>query len=159
MVSDESEQHPGQGTYWGKYGREIRGGAWEDNAGLQDRYLSGTRYTAGSYYDNPKWSSVSGYPYWAGIEWVTFTGTLLPYHRSIAANGMESNAAYGGGYVDDFGDTTEFDIGGAVQVNGTPVTLQYIDFVKVQSAAQGFGPQTGEVSTELTVPLDLSLAQ
>jgi hypothetical protein len=158
-VTDESDKHPGQGKFWVDYGKDIRGGKWEDNAGMQDHYLTGRRYTSGSYYDSPKWSSTIGYPYWAGIEWVTFTGTLLPYHHTINANGFEANPGYGGGYVDDLGDVREFDIGSAVQVNGTPVNLAYIDFVKVQCAVQGFGPQTGELSTELSVPLDLSLAK
>jgi hypothetical protein len=70
---------------------------------------------------------------------------------------VKRNPDYGGGYVDDLSDAAEFDINNAVQMGGTPVQLNYIDFVKVQCAAQGFGPQTGEVSTELTVPLDLSL--
>jgi hypothetical protein len=87
----------------------------------------------------------------------------LPYHFTIQVNGFERNTDYGGGYVDDLdadsAGASEFDIAKAVQVNGTPVTLQYIDFVKVQSAAQGWGPQTGEMSTELSAPLDLSLAK
>jgi hypothetical protein len=159
IVSDESDKHPGEGNYWVSSGKAMRGGKWEDNAGLNNRYLSGNRYTSGSYYDSPKWSSTLGYPYWAGTAWVTLTGVLLPYRHTISATGYEANGpTFGGGYVDDVGEVTDFDISNAVQVNGTPVNLAYIDFVKVQTGLQGYGPQMGEMSTELSVPYDLSLA-
>jgi hypothetical protein len=159
-ITDESDKHPDKGKFWVNYGKTMGGGRWEDNGGYSDRYLSGRRYTAGSYYDTPgKWSSTAGYPYWAGVAWVTFTGTLLPYHYDINDNGFEKNPDYGGGYVDDLSSAVEFDINNAIQMDGTPVHLKYVDFVKVQCAAQGFGPQTGEVSTELTVPYDVSLVR
>ena len=64
---------------------------------------------------------------------------------------------YSSGYVDIHRCDT-FNIADAVQADGTPANLSYIDFVKVQSAC--FEPVRGEdpdLSTELAAPEDASL--
>jgi hypothetical protein len=62
---------------------------------------------------------------------------------------------YAAGYVDIYKCDT-FNIADAVQADGTPADLAYIDFVKVQSAC--FEPWRGkDLSTELAAPEDASM--
>jgi hypothetical protein len=89
----------------------------------------------------------NGYPYHitgpAGT-WVLFTGTLLSHEDPQSLSG----------YVDT--STTTFDIAGAVDEKGDPVTLQYIDFVRVQTGFnKNEGGGLGENSTEAGIPRDL----
>jgi hypothetical protein len=59
------------------------------------------------------------------------------------------------GYVDSSPEW--FNIADAVQADGTPVDLAYIDFVKVQSAFNMTNEGGGGISTEMTEPADLSM--
>lgn len=70
---------------------------------------------------------------------MTFVGTGLPgpYSQSWS------------GYVDVV-DTPLFSLGDAIQVDGSPVDLSYIDFVKVQTSLNVWAGIFGEISTELT---------
>ena len=52
---------------------------------------------------------------------------------------------------------TLFDIGNAVNADGTPANLQYIDFVKVQTAINHATALLGEVSTEVLAMADETL--
>jgi hypothetical protein len=101
--------------------------SWVDNRGK-----SGTHYSA-------------NFPLSVKGASVTFVLSHLEY----------DDLAYTTGYVDiDKCDT--FNIADAVQADGSPIDLSYIDFVKVQSAC--FNPYKGEdLSTELSAPEDASL--
>jgi hypothetical protein len=76
---------------------------------------------------------------------MTFVGTGLPgpYSQSWS------------GYVDVV-DTPLFSLSNAIQVDGTPVNLSYIDFVKVQTSLNVWADVFGEISTEiLDLPEDV----
>jgi hypothetical protein len=77
-------------------------------------------------------------------DYVTFTGTLLPMRTNQTKDPIA-------GYVDTYG-TLYFKISDAIQTDGSPVTLQYIDFVKVQSGVNAMAGVFGEVSTETGIP-------
>jgi hypothetical protein len=68
---------------------------------------------------------------------MTFVGTGLP--------GSYGEVYYG--YVDSYG--SQFSIGDAIQVDGTPIFLSYIDFVKVQTGLNQHSSTFGEISTEI----------
>jgi hypothetical protein len=77
---------------------------------------------------------------------MTFVGTGLPGHYSDPYIG----------YVDAYGDQ-RYNISDAIQVDGTPVDLSYVDFVKVQTSLNIWAYIFGEISTEIyTPPQDLS---
>jgi hypothetical protein len=61
------------------------------------------------------------------------------------------------GYVDTV-STSKFDISDAMQADGTPATLQYIDFVKIQCAILEEAGIFGEISTEVVAaPSDINM--
>ena len=126
----------------------VTGGAWTDNLGESGRYHTGS---------SPAWDSLDGYPYWVTGDSITFTGTLLPGNRGKSRGGQDTHLAYGEGYVDNLPGKQDFKISDAIQADGSPVHLEYIDFVKVQTAAKDWYETWGEVSTETGVPLDRSL--
>ena len=45
----------------------------------------------------------------------------------------------------------------AIQQDGSPANLKYIDFVKVHTAQMGQGAAVGEISTESSAAMDLRL--
>jgi hypothetical protein len=85
-----------------------------------------------------------GFPYLDRLDYVTITGTQL------------RAAAGGWGYVDILGNE-RFRISDAVQADGSPANLDYIDFVKVQNAVYEMAGAFGEISCETGVPFDLSI--
>ena len=90
----------------------------------------------------------------------TLTGTLLPPTFYIE-DGLEKNKEFAWGYVDNLSSNptrpyNEFWIEDAIQVDGSPVNLQYIDFVKVHTAVIGKGNAVGELSTEPGCPTDIN---
>jgi len=68
---------------------------------------------------------------------------------------------FGYGYVDNFGNgsrpNNEFRIEDAMQMDGSPVNLKYIDFVKVHTAMNAAAGNLGEISCEAGAPLDMNL--
>jgi hypothetical protein len=102
-------------------------GSWVDNRGK-----SGTHYSA-------------NFPFSVKGASVTFALSYLEY----------DDLDYSVGYVDIYKCDT-FNIADAVQADGTPINLTYVDFVKVQSAC--FNPYKGkDLSTELAAPEDASM--
>ena len=100
------------------------------------------------------------YPMFISEDYYTLTGTCL---RSTAgmSGSLEVSDCYDWGYVDNISSTdarpsAQFWIEDAIQVNGTSVNLQYIDFVKVHTATIGQGAKVGEISTEPCLPIDLN---
>jgi hypothetical protein len=109
-----------------------KGPVWIDNQGNTGGFPSR------NYYGEPQ-----GYPYHAGGDYVTFTGTRLP--NTLDFGGLITNPQLAWGYVDNDGP---YKIENAIQADGTPITLKYIDFVKVHTGQNAYAGILGEISTE-----------
>ena len=100
----------------------------------------------------------SYYPAWIEADSYTLRGTLLK-SRSYDSSGNGSkwvNPAFEWGYadnastIDNLNRENLFEISNAIDEQGNAVKLEYIDFIKVQSAIQQQCGWIGEVSTEVT---------
>lgn len=98
------------------------------------------------------------YPAWIEADSYTLRGTLLK-SRSYDSSGNGSkwvNPAFEWGYadnastIDNLNRENHFEISNAIDEQGNAVKLEYIDFIKVQSAIQQQCGRIGEVSTEVT---------
>ena len=93
------------------------------------------------------------YPRWLADSSYTLSGSLLPSNISgITLYTLDY------GYADNAVNGTRanyIDLDWAVDVNGTPVQLSQIDFVKVQTGVSQDGGMMGETSTEVTGARDL----
>lgn len=104
------------------------------------------------------------YPAWIKQDSYTLRGSMLKPNTEIdASTGNQVNRAYAWGYADNMGDDvrkqegadegtavkTYFKISNAVNADGSPANLRYIDFVKVQTAINHVAGALGEVSTEV----------
>lgn len=106
------------------------------------------------------------FPVWIAGESYTLSGTLLPDKSGTLPSGRFTTGDYGWGYADNWGDDMVesprqknfFRISDAVNSEGEPAGLQYIDFVKVQTGVniQG-GAGVGELSTEVSAFRDENL--
>ena len=120
---------------------------WTDNRGG-----SGTVDYLSSFHNQPSY-----YPTWITADSYTLRGTRLEarnYDKS--GNGsMWVQPAYNWGYADNASTkdcedaVNSFDIANAIDAMGQSVELDYIDFVKVQSAVQAKSGWLGELSTEV----------
>ena len=120
---------------------------WSDNRGN-----SGTVDYLASFHNQPYY-----YPTWITESSYTLRGTRLEarnYDRS--GNGsMWILPAYGWGYADNASTVdcengiNSLDIANAIDQLGNPIVLDYVDFVKVQSAVQSKSGWLGEMSTEV----------
>ena len=98
------------------------------------------------------------FPAWVEEQEYTLTGTLLPDNAEWnEAKGEWDLLPLGWGYADNFSsiDCVErglnlFRIANARTADGESVNLQYIDFVKVQSAVNAVHAPIGETSTEVS---------
>ena len=111
------------------------------------------------------------YPQWVAATSYTLCGTLLDAkNHQDPASGLWDNRPYGWGYADNGGEdllcrndddgsgqTNGFKISHAMLPDGTPVELQYIDFVKVQCGVLAQSGWLGEISTEVCSFEDLSI--
>lgn len=144
----------GKGTtiqeYEVTYYRPISPGmpvGWSDNRGG-----SGTVDYLSSFHNQPWY-----YPTWVTEDSYTLRGTRLePRNYDRSGNGsMWVLPAYDWGYVDnaspsDCADAiNSLDIANAIDILGRPIKLEYIDFVKIQSAVQSKSGWVGELSTEV----------
>ena len=108
------------------------------------------------------------YPAWIAEDSYTLTGTCLEA-RNYDKSGNGSywvQPAYDWGYVDNFSavdyladDKTLnlFDFANAIDEQGTTVELEYVDFVKVQTACNTKSGWLGEQSTEVFDFIDYGL--
>lgn len=120
---------------------------WTDNKGG-----SGTIDYLASFHNQPSY-----YPTWITADSYTLRGTRLEarnYDKS--GNGaMWVQPAYDWGYADNASErdcadaVNSLDIDNAIDILGNPVELEYVDFVKVQSAVQSKSGWLGELSTEV----------
>ena len=129
---------------------------WTDNLGNSGEVDYLKQFHRQDYY----------YPLWIEEDSYTLTGTCLGA-RNYDASGNGSywvNAEYDWGYADNFStldrvdndDNTNagamancFKISDAIDAEGKPKHLRYIDFVKVQCAVNAKSGWLGEVSTEV----------
>ena len=116
------------------------------------------------------------YPLWIKEDSYTLTGTCLkPRNYDISGKGVYwVNEEYDWGYVDNFSPTDRltdsdnanaaananyFKISNAIDENGNPIKLDYIDFIKVQVGVNTKSGWLGEVSTEVFGFFDYSMIQ
>lgn len=114
-------------------------------------------------------SQSSIYPAWITGDTYTVYGVRLEARNGInPSSGQWVNAAYPWGYADNMGSDVldgqvsagegrrnGFSISNAILPDGTPVKLDFIDFVKVQTGAVGSSGILGEISTEVINIVDL----
>ena len=131
---------------------------WIDSEGIEGEidYLA-------AYHKQPSY-----YPTWIGKDSYTLTGTRLEA-RNYDKSGMGMmwvQPSYGWGYADNFSaeDYVEddktlnlFDIANAIDAEGKTAVLDYIDFVKVQTACNAKSGWLGEQSTEVFDFIDYGL--
>lgn len=130
---------------------------WADNLGQTGKI----DYVA-TFHNQPYY-----YPQWMEASTYTLYGTRLPDNNVYdEAKGYWSNNPFEWGYADNLGTDnieaprgqwTGFRISNAVYPDGTPASLEYIDFVKVQTGIQTKSGHLGEGSTEVTGFRDTSL--
>ena len=98
----------------------------------------------------------SGYfPWFMKEKYFILTGTCLG--NQFTTGGIETNPGFDWGYVDNVNKIPGFRIENAIQQDGSPANLKYIDFVKVHTGQMGQGAAVGEVSTESSAAMDLRL--
>jgi hypothetical protein len=101
------------------------------------------------------------FPMFISDDHYTLTGTCLASTAGTSGE-LEVSACYDWGYVDGINNSadrpvnSQFRIEDAIQADGSPAVLKYIDFVKVHTATTGKGAAVGEVSTEAFLPVDLN---
>lgn len=103
------------------------------------------------------------FPLWIESP-LTFAGTLLPdnaYNRGTGGQQYWVRNSLRYGYVDNVVNTDSagcsFDIDWAVDAGRNPVSLDFIDFVRVYTGVSQMCGWTGETSTEVTGAEDLHL--
>ena len=129
---------------------------WTDNLGNSGEIDYLAQFHRQDYY----------YPLWIEADSYTLTGTCLKA-RNYDASGNGSywvNVEYDWGYADNFSDidrlskdentnadpnANHFKISHAIDMDGQPIHLKYIDFVKVQVGVNSKSGWLGEVSTEV----------
>jgi hypothetical protein len=93
-------------------------------------------------------------------DYLTFTGTCLSSTSGMSGS-FETSSCYDWGYADNLSSSPikfsgEFWIEDAIQADGSPASLKYIDFVKVHTGTTGKGSAVGEISTEAGMPYDIN---
>ena len=137
---------------------------WTDNHGNSGEIDYLKAYHRQDYY----------YPLWIKEDSYTLTGTCLKA-RNYDQSGHGTywvNEEYDWGYADNFSPTdrltdednanaaanaNHFKISDAIDKNGQPVNLKYIDFIKVQVGVNTKSGWLGEVSTEVFGFFDYSM--
>lgn len=120
---------------------------WKDSSG-QSGYISQNHYHLQCYY-----------PLWLTESELKLEGTLLANnavyepHQPPTRGGMWVFYNYAWGYADDHPNNTteaQIDIDWAVDAQGQAVTLQSIDFLRIQTGIFQANAVTGESSTEVS---------
>ena len=137
---------------------------WSDNLGNHGVIDYLTQFHRQDYY----------YPLWIEADSYTLTGTCLePRNYDASGNGSYwVNDKYNWGYVDNYSpidrltdeenaegeiNVNHFKISNAIDCDGEPIELDYIDFVKVQCAVNAKSGWLGELSTEVVGFYDYNL--
>ena len=135
---------------------------WTDNRGSSGRIEYLESFHPQEYY----------YPSWISADSYTLRGTrLAPRVERHPITNEYIAQPYDWGYADNYGsdvlssgadgegESNGFRIANARDASGRSVSLQYIDFVKVQCAVNATGGWIGEISTEVLSFKDLHIAQ
>ena len=129
---------------------------WTDNLGNSGEIDYLKQFHRQDYY----------YPLWVEQDSYTLTGTCLePRNYDASGNGSYwVNVEYDWGYVDNFSpvdrltgvdnanaevNANHLKISNAIDCDGEPIHLEFIDFVKVQCAVNAKSGWLGELSTEV----------
>lgn len=128
---------------------------YKPNAAKSDVLWTDNLGRTGSVDYNGYHSQAYYFPMFVAEDYYTLSGTCLA--STFAAGQIETSVGYPWGYVDNFGDGSKinFWIEDAMQADGSPANLKYIDFVKVHTGMTGKGAAVGEISTESGPPIDL----
>lgn len=98
------------------------------------------------------------YPQWIKEDAITFEGVRLAT-TTEKVNNQYVQRILDYGYADNKPNTdtigTSFDISWAVDAEGKPVVLPFVDFIRVVTAVDDWNELTGEVSTEICGAIDL----
>lgn len=130
---------------------------WTDNMGGTNMVPYMAEWNKKDYY----WQD------WIPGSKMTYFGTRLA-DQSTFANGTSTIPPYAWGYADNAGsDYMEGKAGTAIYLkisnaktwDHKDAHLDYIDFVKVQTAQTGWTPNLGEISTEVHRIIDLNITQ
>jgi hypothetical protein len=139
VMKDENHNNAADDTWY-----ELKGNATELGIPVIRRYAV-TYYRNRSWEDNLGNTGILGHAQKYRSDWpdaMTLAGTRLDYNfdtTDIPGYMLQ-------GYVDT-GDAL-FDISDAVQADGTPVSLDRIDFVMIQNGIHVYTQIFGEISTE-----------
>ncbi len=156
---------------------ELRGSEYGKPETIQDYWItyyrpSGPKMPVQWHDSLGEWGSVDYmqafhkqdyyYPLWIESDSYTLRGTRLSPRTREEPPGQWVNDYFEWGYADNFSPVDRFsDAGGlgananhfrisdAVTADGRPANLQYIDFIKIQTAVNAKAGWTGEVSTEI----------
>lgn len=130
---------------------------WTDNLGA-----SGLVEWMGASHTQPHY-----YPAWVETDRYTLYGPRLQARSTQnPVTGHWTNPPFSWGYADNLGSdllsdadmqACGFKISNAVLPDGSPVALDYIDFVKVQTGVMGKSGLLGEISTEVFFVEDVSI--
>jgi hypothetical protein len=127
---------------------------WRDSEGA-----TGTIDYLGEYHPQAYY-----YPNWITADSYTLRGTRLASRNVLnSTTGYWSTNPFDWGYADNAGSDAlsdqriGFKIANAMYSDGTPISLKYIDFVKVQVANNAKSGWLGEMSTEVFSFEDLSM--
>lgn len=131
---------------------------WKDNLGNE-----GEISYMGVFHSQPSY-----YPMWINKDSYTLSGTCLKAKTfKNPETGNWENPPFIWGYADNMGDDNidyedikncnRFKISNAIDTQGNPKVLDYIDFIKVQTGVCATSGWLGEVSTEILGILDLTL--
>lgn len=122
---------------------------WTDNQGNSGAISYLESFHSQEYY----------YPLWIEADSYTLRGTLLKARNydSTGSGAMWVNPHYDWGYADNASPedyvtaerANHFDIANAIDGQGGAVTIEHIDFVKIQCAVQAESGWHGELSTEV----------
>lgn len=154
-----------KGSYYGKEGYErnyqvtyFRPGEGEnDIRWIDSNGVEGEVKWLGAFHRQPY------FPEWIKEDSYILKGSRLPSQAvQNPANGLWTNFPFEWGYADNNGEDAErvivndrviqknfFKISDAVDASGNPVSLDYIDFIKVQTAVNSEAGVIGENSTEV----------
>jgi hypothetical protein len=132
--------NPGDEAVENEYGQLIASLVWVDSLGRRG-FMGG------------------GWPSVWGVETakVSFCGTMIRDPGAIYGGGGALSRDVDWGYVDagdlddgPYGDQNgKFFVSNAIQLDGSPANLPWIDFVKVQTAVFAYGTLVGDISTEI----------
>lgn len=122
---------------------------WVDMEGTRGKIDYVKAYHSQPYY----------YPLWIDADSYTLYGSFIADRCYFdPETNLWQSPPYDWGYADNVGSDTPqgiegqctgFRIANAVMADGTPVSLEYIDFVKIQAAVQSKMGTLGEMSTEV----------